>query len=323
MGLYLLGLAAGAVATGLYFRSGVAPAQPAPTEPASAATGTAAPGTVAISSRPPGALVVIDGVARGATPIELSLAAGMHVMELQNGDGSRTVPLAIEAGQRTSQHVELPVAPRPVRTGQLDITSDPPGSAVRVDGSPRGFTPLMLPNVAPGRHTIVVSDGRATVNRSITVAAGTTASVFVSSVPAAATTGWVAISSPLELQVLLEGRLLGTTRIERLPLPTGRHELELVNTTFGYRSRLAVDIRVDDTTTTTVTLPRGSLSVNATPWAEVWLDGRPVGPTPLGNLEVTIGPHEIVVRHPELGERQQTVAVTTRVPARVGIDLSK
>ena len=52
---------------------------------------------------------------------------------------------------------------------------------------------------------------------------------------------------------------------------------------------------------TTVSVPNGSLSINALPWADVWIDGRSVGTTPLGNLSVPVGIHEIVWRHPELG----------------------
>jgi serine/threonine-protein kinase len=63
--------------------------------------------------------------------------------------------------------------------------------------------------------------------------------------------------------------------------------------------------------------------VNALPWAEVSLDGRPLGITPLGNISVPIGSHEVVWRHPQLGERRRTVAVTASSAVRVGMDFSK
>jgi hypothetical protein len=65
----------------------------------------------------------------------------------------------------------------------------------------------------------------------------------------------------------------------------------------------------------------GTLSVNAQPWGEVWLDGRRIGETPIGNLPIPIGTHELVVRHPQFGERRRTVSVGVNTPARVGIDL--
>jgi hypothetical protein len=48
-----------------------------------------------------------------------------------------------------------------------------------------------------------------------------------------------------------------------------------------------------------------------------------MGQTPLGNLSVTIGNHEVVWRHPQLGERHQTVKVTAGAPVRAGMDLTK
>jgi serine/threonine-protein kinase len=70
-----------------------------------------------------------------------------------------------------------------------------------------------------------------------------------------------------------------------------------------------------------VSVPDGRVSLNALPWAEVLIDGRPVGTTPLANLAVPIGHHEVVFRHPQFGERKQNLTVTATTPARIGINL--
>ena len=69
-----------------------------------------------------------------------------------------------------------------------------------------------------------------------------------------------------------------------------------------------------------VRLPSASISINAKPWAEAWVDGERVGDTPIGTLMRTIGRHEVVLRHPELGERRVPVLVTMGQPARVSVD---
>jgi hypothetical protein len=69
--------------------------------------------------------------------------------------------------------------------------------------------------------------------------------------------------------------------------------------------------------------PSGSLSINALPWAEVWVDGERIGETPIANLSRPIGPHEVVFRHPQFGERRETVIVTAGRPARLGLDLRR
>ena len=66
-----------------------------------------------------------------------------------------------------------------------------------------------------------------------------------------------------------------------------------------------------------------SISVNARPWADVFLDGDNVGQTPIANLPVSIGSHEMVFRHPQLGERKQTVSVSVNGPNRIAVDLTK
>jgi hypothetical protein len=55
----------------------------------------------------------------------------------------------------------------------------------------------------------------------------------------------------------------------------------------------------------------------------VFIDGKNVGQTPIGNLSLAIGTYEMTFRHPELGERRQTVTVTATGTNRVGVDLTK
>lgn len=302
-------------------RPTAAPVQAAP-------TAVVAPtGQAQFDSRPSGAEVVIDGVARGKTPIKLSLPVGDHTLEIRGEAGTRSLPLTIEAGVLVSQYVELVAAPDQA-TGRLDISSDPPGAQVRLDGAVRGVTPLTLDAVEARSHNIAISRGTSTVYRSVRVTPGATATVFAAleAVPApaaGAVGGFVSIAAPFELQVFEGGRLLGTTSAERLMLPTGRHALDLVNDAFQFKTSVEVAVLAGKTGTTTVSVPNGSLSVNALPWAEVFVDGRAVGTTPLANLTVPIGNHEVTWRHPQLGERRQPIAVTAQTPVRVGVNFAQ
>ena len=135
--------------------------------------------------------------------------------------------------------------------------------------------------------------------------------------------GWLTITTPIELQVFDGGQLVGTTGTSRLMLPAGRHELEVVSPSLEFRSPLSVQLAAGKTTVSNVVLPNGLLSINALPWADVSIDGRSAGTTPLGNLSVPIGTHEIVWHHPQLGDRRQTVTVKSQSPARAAIDYSR
>jgi serine/threonine-protein kinase len=61
----------------------------------------------------------------------------------------------------------------------------------------------------------------------------------------------------------------------------------------------------------------GRVSLNATPWAEVIIDGRDIGQTPIANFSLPAGKHEIVFRHPQLGERRQTITIQPGALVRV------
>jgi PEGA domain len=121
--------------------------------------------------------------------------------------------------------------------------------------------------------------------------------------------GGVRLSTPIELKVLLGDRVLGSSADGPIVTSAGTHELEFINTELGFHARRAVTFRAGEITTLAIPVPRGRINVNATPWAEVWIDGRALGETPLGNVEVSIGEHELVFRHPDLGERRQRVVV--------------
>jgi len=131
------------------------------------------------------------------------------------------------------------------------------------------------------------------------------------------------VSSPVEVHVLDGERVLGSSEDGPIIAPAGRHEFEFVNSLIGYRVRRVVDIKPGEITALPVTVPNGTLNINALPWAEVSIDGKAVGETPLGNLSVVPGEHEIVFRHPRLGERREKTIVRTGVSSRVAVNLQR
>ena len=138
--------------------------------------------------------------------------------------------------------------------------------------------------------------------------------------PAGSLSGWVRVDVPVAMRIVEDGRLLGSTDVDRLMLPTGDHLLELRSEELQFSTRQLVTIKAGETSLVPVRLPSASISINAKPWAEAWVDGERVGETPIGTLMRTIGRHEVVLRHPELGERRVPVVVTLAQPARVSVD---
>ncbi len=280
-------------------------------------------GRAVLRSRPSGATVLVDGVARGVTPLEIDLAVGKHDVLLRSDTGERALALTVENATRLVEDVDMPAAA--VTVAEVDVTSEPSGARVLLDGKAAGATPLKLRDVAAGRHDISVAQGSTTIHRAVDVAAGATASVFVSlaaSNPTAAT-GTFVVDSPVELRLLENGQLLGLSNAAPLTVSAGKHQFELVNDALELRLTRAVTVEPGKAAHVNVSMPNGALFVNASPWAEVFVDGKSIGVTPLGNVAVTAGPHELLFRHPQLGERGRSIAVGARTPVRVAVDMRK
>ena len=276
--------------------------------------------TLAVQSNPPGVPIFVDGIERGMTPARVSLTPGSHILELRGRGVPRVIPVTLTAGAELSQYLEFLEGPS---TGQISIQSEPAGATVTVDGVQRGVSPLTVAELTPGEHQVVLQGQGTSSTHKVVVQAGATASLIAPmSAPApAATGGWLAVKIPVTVEIRERGNLLGTSETDRLMLSAGRHELEFVNPALSYRATRTVQITAGKITPVPLELPRGVIHINATPWAEVFIDGQRVGETPIGNLTVSIGAHEILFRHPQLGEKRHAVSVTPGTPVRVSMDM--
>ncbi len=290
-----------------------------------AAPEAAQTGTLVLTTNPPGARAIVDGEARGATPITLSLSPGAHTVELMGAGTPRTIPVTITAGAETAQYIELPATPVAAAVGELRVRTDPPGARVSIDGVPRGVSPTLVSDLAPGEHSVLLESDLGAVRQVVTVEAGTTASLVVplAAAEGAPVSGWVSVSSPIEVQLLEGDRLIGTSLSERIMVSAGRHEITFVNEALGFRLARTVQVGPGKVAAVALEIPQGTVAINAQPWAEVWIDGEKSGETPLGNLSLRIGAHSVLFRHPELGEQQHTVVVKAGVVTRLSVDMRK
>ena len=286
-----------------------------------AGAASASMGTLDIQSSPPGAEVFVDGENRGVTPARLSVKPGAHILELRGKGVPRVIPLNVAAGAQVSQYLEF--ADTPV-TGQLQVQSQPAGAKVLVDGVDRGVAPVTVTNLTPGDHEVVLQSEAGSARQVVTVQAGGTASLVApvgAEAAAGPVSGWVKVQAPVSVEIREGGRLLGTSDADRVMMAAGRHELELTNELLGYRTTRVVQVPPGKVAGIKIDLPNGTVNLNASPWAEVWIDGQRVGETPIGNLSVPIGPHEVVFRNPQLGEKRHAISVTLGAPVRLSVDM--
>jgi hypothetical protein len=278
-------------------------------------------GTLDVQSSPAGVQVFIDGEDRGQTPARLSLKPGAHILELRGRGVPRVIPVNVTAGGQVSQYLEFADTPS---TGQLQVQSQPAGARVSVDGVDRGAAPVTVSNLSPGDHEVVLKSDAGTARQVVSVQAGATASLVApvgGESSAGPVSGWVLVEAPVSMEIREGGKLIGTSDADRLMLAAGRHDLEIGNEMLGYRVTRVVQVPPGKVAPIKIDLPNGVVNLNAAPWAEVWIDGKRVGETPIGNLSVPIGPHEVVFRNPQLGEKRHAISVSLAAPVRVSIDM--
>jgi hypothetical protein len=288
------------------------------------APGQPQPGSLTLQTTPSGLQVAIGGKPMGTTPLTVSLPAGEYPVTLSAADGrQRSFPVTLTAGGSVVQQVELAAAPAPtVATGSLYVETVPARQAVIVDGTERGVSPLTVSALPPGEHVVVVRSPGGSVRRTVAVKEGETISlVFSGPETTALRAGYVTFASPIALELRENGRLVGSTESERLMLAAGDHDIEMINDALGFRATRRVTVAPDRTVSVAVEVPTGMININALPWAEVWVGGERIGETPIANLSRPIGTYEVLLRHPQLGERKATVTVSSTQPARLGVDM--
>jgi len=120
-----------------------------------------AQGTLSINSAPAGASAYIDGSYYGTTPLRVSLAEGVHLVNLYKSTaGTHTLELEKTDYEKYTETINV-TGPMNKFVNlkflgyQLSITSDPSGAEVYISGEYAGNTPLQR-RVSKGWYRIIV-----------------------------------------------------------------------------------------------------------------------------------------------------------------------
>lgn len=286
-----------------------------------------ATGSLTVESVPAGVDVMIDGSPHGKTPVTIALIEGTHRLVLQRGARTQEFPLTIRPNTGVVHHVAWPAdddsPAASAVTGSLRVVSEPSAATVTVDSIDRGTTPLTIAGLTVGQHDIVVRGGGTVQRRTLQIESNTTTSLVITGVESGTPSGWLAASAPAPLRIFEGGKFVGSTESDQIMLPAGEHSFDFSSDALGFKATRTVKIAAGQTASVALLLPRVAVALNATPWAQVWVDGQALGATPIGDFTTTIGTHEVIFRHPQFGERRVTTLVTLKEPARVAIDMSK
>ena len=126
--------------------------------------------------------------------------------------------------------------------------------------------------------------------------------------------------------VFINGDSIGTTPMQPLTLAAGRHEVVLRNPYFPpYRSTVELTPAAEDTLAVSLWATVAQVTVQAKPWAVVYIDGKEVGTVPLRDRPFYLQPgrHVLRVENDALGvSREVTVDVRAGEARSLQIELA-
>jgi hypothetical protein len=171
-------------------------------------------GSLQISSTPSDAAIYVDGVLQGPTPKTVSgLSPGSHAVRLtKSGYNDYSASITVVAGQTMPLNLNLvprtqPTGTTPISTtyqpggvGSIVVESNPSGANVYLDGKPSGTTPVTIPGVNAGSHTLLLTmQGYGDESRTVTVSAGSQNQVSVDLHAGSKTPGFEAVLAVLAI----------------------------------------------------------------------------------------------------------------------------
>lgn len=269
-------------------------------------------GTVVLESTPPGSSVLVDGADVGVTPLTQELPAGRHQIEFRKGDTARKYDVDVVRGQQSVTNVDWGVK----RTGILQVESTPSGAKVQVDGKEYGVTPITVRDLIAGSHTLVLTTPEGSVRRPVTIAEDQT-----SQVSTAIFSGFLHVSSPIELEISEGQQIIQFDDRGQALLKPGAHQIRFTNRALGFVEVRRVEIKPGDVTSISVEPKTSTISVTSSVPSEVFVDGERLGETPLAAAAIRVGTRDIVVKSAS-GERRRTITVLANQPTQLEFDFA-
>ena len=139
-------------------------------------------------------------------------------------------------------------------------------------------------------------------------------------VPPSSLVGWVALTTSIDLSLSEGGRALKRDERGWAILPPGPHDIHLDNQTLGVHEVRRVVVMPGDTTRLSFAPRTSTMSLTTNEVAEVWIDGKSYGQTPLVEAPIALGVHDVRLRS-ERHERWLRLRATVQ-PVQVNVDLA-
>ncbi|MGR3174615.1 MAG: PEGA domain-containing protein [Candidatus Scalindua sp.] len=251
-------------------------------------------GSISIKSRPSKANIFLNGDEAGTVPKILNdLKPGKYTVEvMMDGYEIWSESVDVEANK-----LKILTAILQIKTGSINIKSEPSTARIFLDNKDVGRTPETLTGLKPGKYTVEIRmDGYETWREIVDIEAdkenALTAALQIM------TTTISIKSKPSKANIYIDGNDAGITPGIIKSVSPGTHKIEVRMDGYEVWSE-SVDVEADKEKVITAVLQTkaGSISIKSEPAkAMIYLDGEEVGTTPYSLKSVATGTHEVEVR---------------------------
>ena len=266
-------------------------------------------GSLNVTSLPPGATISLDGNPTGSvTPMELSgISVGPHAIRLElNGYAVWDSTVQVTTG------TTLVAASLVSLVGTIDVSSDPTGAVILLDGDSTGLvTPAVLENVPVGqREVIIVLEGYAPEYNYVTVETGQTH--YINAVLREKLGAIMVTSDPTAADIYIDGNATGW-QAPHLFDSLKEETIEITCRQDGYRDEtISVTPMAFDTLNVHLNLLfiAGYLNCISTPTgADISINGQPTGKTTTASLTYPPGTYTVTYSYPKYYDWDTTVTI--------------
>jgi hypothetical protein len=294
-------------------------------------------GSITVTSDPSGALATLDSGDQYLTPCTFSpVFPGTHTISLSKS-GYYPVTRQVQVNNENQKvYVSLSMM---ASSGTLYVDSVPRGADVKIDNIFRGQTPVRVGNLASGDHTVKLRlSGFQTLTQEVRVTQGQESQISPSLIPNPldVKTGSVSVSStPGGASVFLNNDYQGVTQSGGyLDLPDiipGVYTITLKDPHYEEFSQTITVTAGKMTPVNAVlkapaqqTAVNGTLSISSSPaGAQVLLDNRFVGVTPLMLNTVTPGDYSLILKMDGYDDYANTIRIGAGMITPASINLTQ
>ena len=116
-------------------------------------------------------------------------------------------------------------------------------------------------------------------------------------------TGFISVTTEPPADIFLGKKKLGRGSIQQASVPAGKHKLRVVLRK-GTQRTMPVSIKRGEHIEKSVAFGSGTLRIVVLPWANVWVDGKKKGQTPMPSMELMEGFHQVRLANDQIGKDQ-------------------